>query len=245
LLVAVADGAGSAERSDQAARCAVEGALAALEGALAAGMPQSDAEWEGLLAQAFDQARQAVLGMAEAEELAPRAFATTLTCAVATATCLTVGQIGDGVVVAQSEDGQLLAATQPQRGEYANETLFLTMPDALQAVVCRVYAQPVTGLAIMTDGLIRLALNMARNEPHASFFGPLLAFTMQADDLTQAGKQLAAFLASERVCARTDDDKTLVLVVHMSDSQPDNGADVAPSATADGGSPPTERDAQT
>jgi hypothetical protein len=97
----------------------------------------------------------------------------------------------------------------------------------------------------MTDGLIRLALNLTRNEPHFSFFTPLLAFTAQAEDLVTAEEQLAAFLASERVCARTDDDKTLVLVVRMPDTQPDAGIDVAGSATAHGCAPSTERDAQT
>ena len=66
--------------------------------------------------------------------MVPRAYATTLTCAVATDGGLAVAQIGDGIVVARQEDGELFAAVQPQHGEYANETFFLTMTDALEKI---------------------------------------------------------------------------------------------------------------
>jgi hypothetical protein len=51
-------------------------------------------------------------------------------------------------------------------------------------------------------------------EPHAPFFRPLFAFAMESTD-SAAAEPLAAFLASERVTRRTDDDKTLVLAVHV------------------------------
>jgi hypothetical protein len=56
-----------------------------------------------------------------------------------------------------------------------------------------------------------LALDMARREPHPPFFQPLFAFAQRAD---ASQSELLAFLDSERVCARTEDDKTLVLAVH-------------------------------
>jgi hypothetical protein len=167
------------------------------------------------LADAFARARLAVLELAEADEALPRTFATTLTYAVVSDAVLAVGQIGDGVAVAQDEAGELFAASQPQRGEYANETFFLTAEAALDRLQVEVYPQRVPALALMTDGLIRLAFNLTTNTPHPPFFNPLLAFSARAQDLFQAETQLAAFMASDRVCARTDDDTTLILATRL------------------------------
>jgi len=212
-LIAVADGAGSADRSDEGAQCAVAETIASIEAALAEGLPQDEAGWQALLTEVFRQARQAVAELAEAENVPSRAFATTLTCAVVSDEWLAVGQIGDGVAVARGEDGELFAVTQPQHGEYANETFFLTMDEPLQQVQVQVYLRPIQALAVMTDGLIRLAMNVSRNEPHHPFFQPLLAFAARIEDEAEAQEQLMGFLASDRICARTDDDKTLVLAV--------------------------------
>jgi hypothetical protein len=71
----------------------------------------------------------------------------------------------------------------------------------------------VRALALTTDGLLRLALKLPAYEPHPQFFQPLLTFAREAADETLAQTELADFLASERVCTRTDDDKTLLLAV--------------------------------
>ena len=63
----------------------------------------------------------------------------------------------------------------------------------------------------LVESALRLALKLPGYEPHAPFFKPLFTFITGAEDETLATQQLAGFLASARVCARTDDDKTLVL----------------------------------
>jgi hypothetical protein len=174
-LFAVADGAGSAKRSGEGARCAVTTALDALQVALAEELPQDEIGWEALLTGVFRQARQTVVQLAKAENVSLRAFATTLTIAAASEDRLVAGQIGDGVMVAKGEAGRLFAATQPQHGEYANETFFLTMAGSLQRLQVWVYPHAVHALAVMTDGLIRLALKVATNETVGlSGFGPSL-----------------------------------------------------------------------
>jgi serine/threonine protein phosphatase PrpC len=52
LLIAVADGAGSAERSQAGAVCAVEVAISFLEGALTVLVPADEVGWERLLTAA-------------------------------------------------------------------------------------------------------------------------------------------------------------------------------------------------
>jgi hypothetical protein len=129
------------------------------------------------------------------------------------AEALAVAQLGDGVAVAARQDGGWFLAAAPQKGEYANETHFLTQADALERLAVWVFAEPVHALAVMTDGLLRLVLDLERNTPHLPFFRPLLAFAHEVRDEDQGRAELAAFLGSDRVSARTDDDTTLVLAV--------------------------------
>jgi serine/threonine protein phosphatase PrpC len=225
LLAVVADGAGTAELSEMGSRCAVDTALSWLVGKLEQDAPEECCAWLELFAETFRQAREAVLRLADEQGETPRSFATTLTCAAATSDRLVVGQIGDGAVVGRGINGKLFTITHMQRGEYANETNFLTQDDALEQVIIDVIDEPIDGLAVMSDGLTRLALNLPSKEPHAPFFQPLFAFVEAgAKNLNgnQAEKKLAAFLASERVCLRTDDDKSLLLAVRApEDSTPD------------------------
>jgi hypothetical protein len=161
---------------------------------------------------AFRQAREGIVKLARWENASARDFAATLTCAVICGEGLAVGQVGDCLAVGQGQDGELFVATRLQRGEYANETFFLTAEDALDHLQVQVYP-PVQALAVMSDGLVRLAVNVVENKPHVPFFRPLLDFAAAMENEKKARKELEAFLASERVCARTDDDKTLVLAV--------------------------------
>jgi hypothetical protein len=281
LIVALADGAGSAAYSDQGAQRAVESALEWLGNYLNPGLPLDDAGWDFMLRETFRAARESVLdlaerfrpaggavralpdeaagtefdfdvdgalagpeigndesadaydaevsvseasddflGMEDTEERIvqsqpdiARAFACTLTCVVAGPDRLAVGQIGDGAVIAAGEGSPLFTATRLQRGEYANETHFLTEAGALDQLVVEIFERRVLRLAVMSDGLIRLALKMPAQEPHAPFFQPLFAFAGGITDAVKASGQLAEFLSSERVNARTDDDKSLVLAV--------------------------------
>jgi len=72
-------------------------------------------------------------------------------------------------------------------------------------------------VALLTDGLQMLALNFAARKPHAPFFEPLftaLRGAVSPDDLVVP---LRAFLDSDAVNSRTDDDKTLVLATRVKD----------------------------
>ena len=213
LLIAVADGAGAAEQAAAGAALAITETMRALEAALQKRSPNSKAMWRSVLVGAFKQARQAIIELAASQGGSPQKFATTLTCVIASAQWLAVAQVGDGIAVAQANNGRLFTTLTPQRGEYANETCFLTMDNALEYVDVKIYRQSVRALAVITDGLARLAMNMVENSPHEPFFQPLFSFAAQITDETEAKRQLTAFLSSERVCLRTDDDKTLVLAV--------------------------------
>ncbi len=210
LVVVLADGAGSAPHSREGAQRAVAVACDGLSGTLARALPLSAVKWRQLMGRVFARARAGVAARAGAASLS--AWATTLTCVVATPRQLVVGQLGDGLVAAADQDGALFAAVPPQRGQYANETLFLTGPNALEQIDVQIYPRSVKALVATTDGLLRLATSPGY-EPHAPFFAPLTRFVGQANSTARASGRLAAFLRSARVCDRTDDDKTLVVAV--------------------------------
>jgi hypothetical protein len=193
-VAAVADGAGSAPLAAEGAALAVAAAVASVEVGLA-------------LPQAFAVARDALGG----DDDARSARATTLLVAAVRDGVLEVGQVGDGFVVLRRDGGELEVAVPAPEREYLNETTFLSSAgwdDDLR--VDAMDAAPVDAVALSTDGLQLVALDLAAGGgPHPGFFLPL--FSWAAADPPDA--ELAAFLASERVAERTDDDVTLALVV--------------------------------
>lgn len=217
LVLAIADGAGSAPCSADGAQAAAVEAVATL----AAGVPERGAwverGWAGLMASAFEAAHAAVAQLAAGSGRSMRDFATTLTCVIARDDCVVTGQLGDGLAVAERGAGLELVA-RPQRGEYANEAYFLSMPGALDYLQVRVGWEPVQALAASTDGLLRLALQLPSYTPHAPFFRPLFDFLAATGDEAAARRQLVKFLDGARVRVRTDDDKTLVLAVRVPSS---------------------------
>ena len=212
-LLVVADGAGSSAYSDEGARVAADTALAALAEAVRQGWPSGEQIWRLVFESVYAEARQAVLDRAAQAGVNAREFASTLLCAALSADLLAVAQLGDGVAVAATGPGEWFVAAAPQRGEYANETYFLVQPQAVSNVAVSVYAEGIESLAVMSDGLLRLVLDVQSVTPHAPFFNPLVNFANAAPNDAQANTQLADFLNSDRVSARTDDDKTLVLAV--------------------------------
>jgi hypothetical protein len=210
LVAAVADGAGSAEFSAIGADLAVEAATAALRGA--AELPAAtDADgWRALLAEAAQQARRSLEAEAAQRGVELNALATTLLAVVATPELTVVLQIGDGAIVAGDEAGQVRALTAPLQGEYANTTVFLTGADALATAQFGLHPAAAS-LALFSDGLQRIALDMLTGAPFAPFFRPLFRFIAHEADPDAAQAQLTAFLRSARVQERSDDDITLVL----------------------------------
>lgn len=211
-MAAVADGLGSAAKADEGARQAVDTALDTLERALHTHSPVNAQDWGGVLANAFFQARQRLEQTAEMIALPLREYGTTLLVAVVTVDGLAVGHLGDGAVVALLEDERLETISPPQRGEYANEVMPLTAPNALDLVRFSISHTPVKAIALLSDGLQNLCINAITGAPYAPFFSPFFEGISQVVDAAEASEQLAEFLASERIGLKTDDDKTLVVI---------------------------------
>ncbi|NJM70279.1 MAG: protein phosphatase 2C domain-containing protein [Scytonema sp. RU_4_4] len=212
LVVAAADGAGSASMGKVGAMVAVETAIENISiKEFSRRTLVDDNAVRSLLIEAIICAKKAVEEEAVACQKQSSDLASTLIVALATPEVVAVAQIGDGVAVARDVQGNLVALTIPDSGEYINETVFLTSPTALDAVQVRLWRQAVVNVGVLTDGLQMLAMNMAVGVPHKPFFVPLFDFAANADDKTVAKEQLVRFLRSERIMQRTDDDLTLII----------------------------------
>ncbi len=184
---------------------------------------KTPSQLETVLLQTLAAARDAVKAEAERQAIAVREYASTAIAIVATSEWVAVAQIGDGAAVVRDLDGNAIALTQPQQGEYANQTTFLTSDNALDTAQTRIWNGRATHLALFSDGLQRLALEMPEGTPFDRFFNPLFQFVAQNLDETEGNRQLVAFLQSPRVTQRTDDDLTLLLG-HLTEMTERSGA---------------------
>jgi hypothetical protein len=207
LIIAVADGAGTAPASFHGAKTAVDSVLAHFTASIADGRPIVRDD----MSQCFAAARERVLDVAAEYEHEARDYACTLLVVVATEEATLAGQIGDGAIVL--DDGTLRVASWPQQGEYANATHFLVEVDAMQQLAI-VEAGPAQRVAVFSDGLQGLALEYETKTPYAPFFTPFFDYletSLKPND--EIERELCAYLESGSVNARTDDDKSLVLAV--------------------------------
>lgn len=233
LVAAVADGAGTAAKAQEGARTAVKNAVSAVSSTVPIPGSEDDSEWKRFLESALKVVKHAIEVEANEAGLDAVDFATTLIFMVATEKLVGVAQIGDGAAVAREPNGELFALTTPTRGEYANETVFLTSPDAMQNAQLVVRKGAVSHLAAFSDGLQNLALKMPEGTPHSGFFGPLFSFAADAVDGKKAEEDLIAFLRSKRVRDRTDDDLTLLVAARVQTVQasvPTEGPEDEPTA---------------
>jgi len=214
LVVGVSDGAGSAAFSHLGSQEAV-GAL--LRQAASCERPVADISREDVQAW-FSNALSHLKSVAEREKIETKDLACTVLVAVLSERHAVFAQIGDGAWIAES-NGVFGAVTWPQNGEFANETKFVTSPDALDSIQFQKCSGPLTAAAGFTDGIQALALNLAAKSVHAPFFQPMFAALGECDDETSLLSPLISFLSSDRVNERTDDDKTLVLARRVATDQ--------------------------
>lgn len=205
----IADGAGSAARSDEGARLVCEQFLIELEEMFvgiesisAFGPEQLDACWKTTRLTLADHAAT------EGADLAD--FASTFLTAIVLPDRVLVAQIGDGAIVL-GHGGAYRVAIWPQQGEFANTTNFLTGRGWEERRQMLVLPSRCDALVMFSDGLQQLALRYATHEPEHRFVGPLVSTLGDSYSLQQLEASLHDFLSSPRVNSRTDDDKTLVM----------------------------------
>lgn len=221
IVGAVADGAGSAKHSDVGARLAVykvmsifrEIALLPQKGERLS-HPLDEQEARTLFSRIVQEVVATLEEQALNENYSIDELACTLLVFVATPHWLAAMQIGDGFIVVglQGEERKLLF--QPDKGEFVNQTTFVTSANALDEMQVKVISGQQQFICASTDGLERVAIRMSDWTPFPPFFKPLEEYLWETPNPEQDDEYINTFLDSERLNARTDDDKTLLLCLY-------------------------------
>ena len=220
VIVAVADGAGSAARSDEGSRIAADTAVVTIvdginrqpAAAFGAGLAES------LVRDAIKRAKIEVERYATTHGVYPRELASTLIVALASDSLMMAAQVGDGTVIAFNiGSGIAMTLCKAHSGEYANETTFITscsQPHEI-ASVGHASGYDYDSLALITDGLQNLALKMPEREAFLGFWNPILNDLAQTEEPEAVPGRLHTFISGERVRSRTTDDVTVAIAVKI------------------------------
>lgn len=215
VIAAFSDGAGSARKSHLGAHIAVHAALPWLKtrlleapgqrGAVSA-LP-ADALFDGLT----EAVGQAIARTANDNHLDLADLACTLTVIALAPNGIAAAQIGDGIVVARLWKGDYTLLIDQDRGEFANETSFITDRDAADRLRVRALEGPVRFVGASTDGLADVCVDTRAQAPHAPFFQPIDRFTRESDSPLDVHDGIREFLGSDRLSAQVEDDLTLMV----------------------------------
>jgi hypothetical protein len=213
LVLACADGAGSAAQAHAGARLACRGVtrliLEDVRGGLAVERVEKNTAllWYGRL-------RQELEAEAGRRDIGLHDLACTLLVGIVGEGAAAFAQVGDGAIVVRDRD-DYGTVFWPQTGEYANTTNFITEPAFADHLAFAPWPAPVDELALFSDGLQMLALNFATRTVHRPFFQPLFGKLRTAAGREGLPRALRSFLLSPAVNQRSDDDKTLVLATRV------------------------------
>lgn len=223
IVGAVADGAGSAKYADDGSKLAVETVLKSLDDVIKSpdkqgeietrlSQPLSELEAKPLFAKIVNRVLAELSKKASEEDYSVNELACTLLVFIATPNWLAAMQIGDGFIVLRSknsEEYQLLF--HPDKGEFANETTFITSENAIQEMQVDVIAGEQEFICASTDGLEKVAIRFQDWKAFSPFFKPFEEYLKLTPNPEENAEYLTNFLNSERLNTRTDDDKTLLL----------------------------------
>jgi serine/threonine protein phosphatase PrpC len=209
LVACIADGAGSARYSAigsaTAADSIVHSATAHFEqqGTFAGLVSDDVVLW-------CEAARARLADDAASRRVELRDLATTLCAAIVSPTCSYFFQIGDGAIILMKNDVSGVVFW-PQSGEYVNTTNFLTSNEYRDHLQFSSTSNGFSDVALLTDGMERLALRFDSRTPHRPFFEPLFQALRTDENTGDLAQSLRRFLQSDSVRSRSDDDKTLIL----------------------------------
>jgi hypothetical protein len=214
LVAAICDGAGSAANAAFAANLTCEKVLEFASHLVAHREELTEAQ---LYAMAEDIYGALELEAANMESPLNEYSCTLLGCII-TEDKAAFFQIGDGAIIRYNTNETYSTVWWPQNGEYHNSTSFLIDDPNLPDLRVVILDERIDELAIFTDGLQMLTLNMESQTVHAPFFTSLFRLLRMADsaDKTEMlNKRLAEYLDSTQINERTDDDKTLFLATRL------------------------------
>jgi hypothetical protein len=232
ILAVVCDGAGSARYSDWAARFTADSFSAGISSAIAA--KRFDKErwtidrWSAMTLNILLNISHELERQADKQKATIQDFACTFMAILAHPALTFTAHIGDGRMAYLNKNGEWNAGIIPFRGEYVNETAFLTSDNSLQQYLqMGVIAEEIEAFALLTDGCERHSFvcqlwNEAEsklidlNQPFPNFFNPVCQHLqkLQKEGLSEAQIQQswADFWTKGTPSIENEpDDKTMVI----------------------------------
>lgn len=210
LICAISDGAGSALQAAKAAEIATQKTIEFLSLSVNNNEELTEAHIYALAEDIYDSLET----LANEGNEPIQEYSCTLLGCVLMAGKAVFFQIGDGAIVRSDGSGYYTPVWWPETGEYLNTTSFVINDRTFANLNVAVINETVNEVAIFSDGLQMLALNMEGRSVHQPFFTDLFKYLRMADDsekLNILNGKLAAYLDSPAINERTDDDKTLFL----------------------------------
>ena len=216
LLAVACDGAGSASRSLDGAELTVNRFLQEFgDAARRSGLDEITRDFTDAW---LSRVRSEINDLAQTVNLSAREFSCTILAAIIGDDRAAFFQIGDGAIVVsnRAEPDDYGWVFWPQHGEFANQTNFITQGDALDVLEFEVEDRCIDEIAMFTDGIERLVLDLKEKTAHAPFFRTLFGWLVKTEP-TPANTEIPCspvierYLASKQINERTDDDKTLIL----------------------------------
>ncbi|MEB3161144.1 MAG: PP2C family serine/threonine-protein phosphatase [Synechocystis sp.] len=223
LLGAIADGAGSASQAEIGAQVAVQSSLDFLQRWHDFALRRGENQWvqrldQGKTQRFFEHLLQRLQHdlrqQAQTRNCDLSALASTLLVFVAHPQGLIAMQLGDGFLVVHRGDDHYQLLFTPDKGEFANETVFITSDNAARFLQVYQSSDPVSFICAATDGLETVAIKKRDWTAFPPFFQPLEIYLRETPDPEQAPDYLDNFLHSDRLNQRTQDDKTLLLAYY-------------------------------
>jgi hypothetical protein len=213
IVAVVSDGAGSAQKAAIGATIVCIEVHRRTAAYLRSGglLSRIDAE---CVAEWIDSIRDRIGVAAKAAGLTPRDYAATLVALLADSNRAVVLHVGDGAAaIRERETQQWSVPSWPFHGEYASVTRFVIDDPQPQFEVVHIDA-PIDRFAVFSDGIEYLVLDQRKKSAPAPFFEHLLQPVNAWEGYGRSRKlsrHLRNYLSSETVCARTDDDNSLIL----------------------------------
>lgn len=217
LVMALADGAGSAAFGGDAARLIVRTLAGVAVSRLRRRLhhPERQQMWDLTdMAVAFARARDAVTQAAEAGGHPLREWGSTGLLAVVTDDATVLAQMGDGAICLHHA-GEWSCPIWPDLDGYVNVTTFVTHAYApLQSHI----GPPADALLLLSDGLQSLVLDYQTGRPHAPFCRAVIGELGKSTDGRKLRRDLTAWLSSDVIRTRSDDDISLAMALRSGSS---------------------------
>ena len=161
--------------------------------------------------KAFSHARAGLEEESAKYQLPIETFATTMVTITCLAESTVFAQVGDGFAVANFAHSRLEMPLVPDRGEFANQTYFLTSQNWIETLQVATIDEPCIGCTLSTDGLQNILITRD-DRPYEPFFTKMFGHTKNLL-AAQIETSLKDFLSSSLVNAKVSDDATIIIAV--------------------------------